>query len=208
MDPLQPHLGDTQCDERLISDERRIRATVKKHVCIMISNRGNHCCRNHYTKFLLAYEQQMQILASAEGAEAGTDKAGLDASSWPAASSELAAGNGSSVVEDADIRSTAAPDEGSGDGLHGKAIALIQTIDQVSEGIPPLQDGTAVAVQSSAKSLEAKATLMEAGCPETSNELLADAVADIAGHGAAAGGGGLDTAVAPEGADGITALTS
>ena len=183
---------------------------------MMISESGKCCCRNHYTKFLLAYEQQMQILASAEGAEAGSDKALLDASSWPVDSSELAAGNGSSAVEDVEVRGTAAPDEWSGEGLHGKSVALIQTSNQELGSIPPLQDGTAVAVQSSAISLEAKAVSMESGadCLATSKELLADAVMETeavpvaSSYGAASGGGGLEMPVAQEGVRGITTLTT
>ena len=142
----------------------------------------------------------MQILASAEGAEAGTDKALLSAPSWPTASSELAVGNGSSADEDAGNRSTAAPVTWSGEDLCGNGIALIKTSGQ-SEGIPPLQGGTAVAVQSSAVSLEAKVLSREAGgeCPQTLNTLVADASMEtkaVPSDAAPPGAGGLETPVA------------
>ncbi|CAL5229957.1 g13386 [Coccomyxa viridis] len=101
--------------------------------------------RNHYTKFLLAYEQQMQILASAEGAEAGSDKALLDASSWPIDSSELAAGNGSSAVEDVEVRGTAAPDEWSGEVMETEAVPVASSYGAASGGggleMPVAQEG-------------------------------------------------------------------
>lgn len=147
--------------------------------------------RNHYVKFLLAYEQQMQILASADEAETKLDEATLDASSWPTDSSGPA-GHEDSAGEDAEPRSTTAPGGWSGQSLPGKAVTIIQDSKQESTGRPPLQ--IEAAAPTGALSLEAKAVLgMEAGVNSlgTSQELLADACIEEAtpvNDDAAAGG--------------------
>lgn len=136
----------------------------------------------------------MEILASAEGAETRADKALVDASSWPANSFKLAAGNGSSAVEDAEVRRTATPGGWSGETLQGEAVALTQISVQESRGMPPLQDSTAVAPEPRTVSSEVKA-VPGVGCPATSSQLLAiacikkEATSGVPSNNAAAAGG-------------------
>ena len=67
-------------------------------------------------------------------------------------------------MEDAEVRNIAAPGEWSGQGLQDKGVALMQTSVQELQGMPPLQDSTAVAPEPRAVSWQTKAVLtMNAG---------------------------------------------